>query len=180
MSRFASLAIASTVFTVCTAGMAATPASADTASLDTLHCPTGTSKTTYDPPISRTEVDTTRTIDQKYTGCVGTGAAAGVTSGTHKDSNVTRRSCLQLGSEGDVSWEIKWNNGKTSKVSAHRVSNLVGAVFTNTFTGKITDGLLAGHGFVETMTALSPEITECTLNGGTVSELNADHTLNVI
>ncbi|NEB77605.1 hypothetical protein G3I40_20655 [Streptomyces sp. SID14478] len=176
MNRIGSLIAASTLLATCAAGLSAAPATAGTAALDTLNCLAGTSKTTYNPPITQTASDTTRTIDQKYSACVGTGAAAGITSGTHKDSNVTNRSCLQLLSTGTVSWTIKWNNGKTSKVTAQRVSEVVGALFQNTFSGKITEGVLAGHNFIEVMTAPSLDITKCTLGQGTVSELNSVHT----
>ena len=155
----------------------ATPSAADP--LTTLTC-TSTSVTTYDPPISITAAPTTRTITQGYGPCIGTGAGVSVTSGVHASSNLTHRSCLQLLSTGSVTWTITWNTGATSTVSTQRVSNLAGAVFTNTFTGTVTDGLFEGKSVVETMTSPSTEITLCTLGLGTVSTLNAVHTLTIV
>lgn len=147
--------------------------------LDTLTC-TSTSTTTYSPAITTTPSTTTRTIHQTYGPCVGTGSAAGITGGTHDDSNTTSRSCLQLLSTATVTWTIHWNTGQQSTVTANRVSNLAGAVFTNTFTGTVTAGPLQGHAFVETMTAPSTQITACTLGQGSVSSLGAVHTLNIL
>ena len=44
----------------------------------------------------------------------------------------------------------------------------------------ITSGLLAGHGFTETVTAPATDITKCTLVQGTVAELNAVYTFTVL
>ncbi|MET9716854.1 hypothetical protein ABZZ46_15745 [Streptomyces rochei] len=156
-----------------------TPASASPQALDTLNC-TSSSSTTYDPPITLVPQTSKRTINQAYGPCVGTGAAADVTGGTHTSSNITLRSCLQLLSTATVSWTIKWNNGESSTVTAQRVSNLAGAVFTNTFTGTVTSGFLEGHTFVETMTAPSTQITACTLGLGSVSSLGAEHTFTLL
>ncbi|MFI1377716.1 hypothetical protein ACH4UY_37765 [Streptomyces longwoodensis] len=68
---------------------------------------------------------------------MGTGEAAGGTGGTHTSSNTTSRSCLQLLSTATVSWTIHWSNGQSSTVTAQRISNLAGAVLTNTFTGSM-------------------------------------------
>ncbi|WP_299540749.1 hypothetical protein [uncultured Streptomyces sp.] len=155
------------------------PASAAESALDTLTC-TSTSTTTYDPPITTTAATSTRAIDQTYGPCVGTGTAASITGGTHMSSNTTQRSCLQLLSTATVSWTINWSNGQSSTVTAQRVSNLAGAVFTNTFTGAVTSGYLAGRSFVETMTAPSLQITNCTLLGGSVSSLGALHTFTLL
>ncbi|WP_282202236.1 hypothetical protein [Kitasatospora fiedleri] len=152
---------------------------AHAAPLSTLTC-ASTSTTTYDPPITLSPTTTTRTIHQVYGPCMGTGAAAAVTGGTHDDSNVTQRSCLQLLATAQVSWTIHWSNGQQSTVTTQRVSNLAGAVFTNTFTGTVTSGLLAGHAVVETMTSPSTQITACTLGAGSVSSLGAVHTLNIV
>jgi hypothetical protein len=148
----------------------AAPASAAASALDTLTC-TSTSTTTA--------ATSTRTIDQTYGPCVGTGAAASITGGTHTSSNTTQRSCLQLLSTATVSWTINWSNGQSSTVTAQRVSNLAGAVFTNTFTGTVTSGYLAGRSFIETMTAPSLQITACTLLGSSVSSLGAAHTFTL-
>ncbi|MGW7271731.1 hypothetical protein ACWGH5_14515 [Streptomyces sp. NPDC054864] len=154
-------------------------ANASTQALDTLTC-TGTSTTTYDPPITSATASSTRTIDQTYGPCVGTGGAAAITGGTHNSSNTTSRSCLQLLSTATVSWTIHWSNGQSSTVTAQRVSNLAAAVFTNTFTGSVTSGYLQGHSFVETMTAPSLQITACTLGLGSVSSLGALHTFTLL
>ncbi|RSS38370.1 hypothetical protein [Streptomyces sp. WAC08241] len=157
----------------------ATPAGAAPQDLDTLTC-TGTSTTTYNPPITAVPATTTRTIHQTYGPCAGTGAAAAVTGGTHDSSNTTSRSCLQLLSTATVSWVIHWSNGQSSTVTAQRVSNLAGAVFTNTFTGTVTSGFLKDRGFVETMTSPSLQITACTLGLGSVSGLGAAHTFTLL
>ncbi|MFB8777989.1 hypothetical protein [Streptomyces broussonetiae] len=60
-------------------------------------------------------------------------------------------------------------------MTAQRVSNLAGAVFTNTFTSSVTSGSFQDHGFVETMTALSLQIAACALAGGSVCSLGAVH-----
>ncbi|GIG70537.1 hypothetical protein [Phytomonospora endophytica] len=161
--------------------IAPAPAQADVEAqlLDTLTC-ASSSTTTYDPPIGLTPVTTTRTIHQVYGPCVGTGVASAVTGGTHDSSNTTARSCLQLLSTATVSWTIHWSNGSQSTVTTQRVSNLAGAVFTNTFTGTVTSGLLTGHAVVETMTAPSTQILACTLGQGTVSSLGAVHTLTIV
>ncbi|MFJ8194224.1 hypothetical protein ACIQ8D_31380 [Streptomyces sp. NPDC096094] len=155
------------------------PTSAASQDLVTLNC-TGSSSTTYEPPITLTPDTSKRTINQTYAPCVGTGEAAEVTGGTHTSSNITLRSCLQLLSAATVSWTIKWSNGESSTVTAGRVSNLAGAVFTNTFTGTVTNGFLKGHTFVETMTAPSTQITACTLGLGSVSSLGAEHTFTLL
>jgi hypothetical protein len=157
----------------------AAPAGAAAPEVDTLTC-TSTSTTTYDPPITTTPATSTRTINQTYGPCVGTGTAASITGGTHTSSHTTQRSCLQLLSTATVSWTIDWSNGQSSTVTAQRVSNLVGAVFTNDFTGTVTSGYLAGRSFVETMTAPSLQITDCTLLGGSVSSLGAVHTFTLL
>ncbi|MCZ9355100.1 hypothetical protein NGM36_36010 [Streptomyces mutabilis] len=157
----------------------AAPAGAAVPALDTLTC-TSTSTTTYDPPITTTAATSTRTIDQTYGPCLGTGSAASITGGTHTSSNTTQRSCLQLLSTATVSWTINWSNGQSSTVTAQRVSNLAGAVFTNEFTGTVTSGYLTGRSFVETMTAPSLQITNCTLLGGSVSSLGAVHTFTLL
>ncbi|MFI6090575.1 hypothetical protein [Streptomyces sp. NPDC051218] len=158
---------------------ASASSSASAQALDTLTC-TGTSTTTYDPPITSATASSTRTIDQTYGPCVGTGGAAAITGGTHNSSNTTSRSCLQLLSTATVSWTIHWSNGQSSTVTAQRVSNLAAAVFTNTFTGSVTSGYLQGHNFVETMTAPSLQITACTLRLGSVSSLGAIHTFTLL
>ncbi|MEU3288635.1 hypothetical protein [Streptomyces longwoodensis] len=177
-SRPAAVLLAAAVSALAFA-VSAAPAGAAAPEVDTLTC-TSTSTTTYDPPITTTPATSTRTIHQTYGPCVGTGAAASVTGGTHTSSNITQRSCLQLLSTATVSWTIDWSNGQSSTVTAQRVSNLVGAVFTNDFTGTVTSGYLAGHGFVETMTAPSLQITDCTLLGGSVSSLGAVHTFTLL
>ncbi|MET9499639.1 hypothetical protein [Streptomyces sp. NPDC006552] len=175
--------LAAGVFTAAVSALAvalpAAPAGAAPATLTTLTC-TGTSTTTYDPPITTTAATSTRTIDQTYGPCVGTGAAASITGGTHTSANTTQRSCLQLLSTATVSWTINWSNGQSSTVTAQRVSNLAGAVFTNDFTGSVTSGYLAGHDFIETMTAPSLQITTCTLLGGSVSSIGALHTFTLL
>ncbi|GAB2662915.1 hypothetical protein [Nocardia goodfellowii] len=174
--KIASLAAAS-VLAAALVGITASPA---TAVVDSLTCAVGSSTTTYDPPITMTQATTTRTIDQVYGPlCVGTGSAAGITSGTHYSSNTTSRSCLQLLSTGNVSWTITWNTGQTSTVSTSRVSNVVGAVFSNVFTGTVTAGVLQGHTLIENMTAPSLPITLCTAGLGNVSQLNSVHTLEI-
>ncbi|MGZ3119822.1 hypothetical protein [Streptomyces sp. H62] len=175
--------VAAGLLTAAVSGLAlalpATPASAAASALDTLTC-TSTSTTTYDPPITTTAATSTRSIIQTYGPCVGTGGAAGITGGTHTSSNTTQRSCLQLLSTATVSWTINWSNGQSSTVTAQRVSNLAGAVFTNTFTGTVTGGYLAGRSFIETMTSPSVQITACTLLGGSVSSLGAVHTFTLL
>ncbi|MFI7387223.1 hypothetical protein [Streptomyces sp. NPDC049813] len=172
-------ALLTTGVTALAFALPASPAGAAPRTVTTLTC-TSTSTTTYDPPITTTAATSTRTIDQTYGPCLGTGAAAAVTGGTHTSSNTTQRSCLQLLSTATVSWTINWSNGQSSTVTAQRVSNLAGAVFTNEFTGTVTSGYLAGHGFVETMTAPSLQITTCTLLGGSVSGLGAVHTFTLL
>ncbi|MET9254951.1 hypothetical protein ACGFZL_12090 [Streptomyces sp. NPDC048182] len=168
-------AVAAVLATAVPAGAAQGSATA----LDTLNC-TSSSTTTYSPPITTTPAASTRTINQTYGPCVGTGAAAPITGGTHSSTNTTTRSCLQLLSTATVSWTIHWNTGQSSTVTAQRVSNLAGAVFTNTFTGTVTGGFLQGRSFVETMTAPSLQITACTLGQGSVAGIGAAHTFTLL
>lgn len=182
--------ITATVLTICAAfssviatgtvdAASATPSHDDGVLLDTLVC-VSKSTTTYEPPITLEPAETTRTIDQSYGPCIGTGEGAGVRSGTHYSTNRTNRSCLQLLSSATVTWTIEWNTGHTSTVRANRVSNVAGAVFTNTFTGSIVSGQFAGRSMIETMTAPATDITLCTLGLGKLTGLNSLHTLTII
>lgn len=156
-------------------GLAATPSQAQ--SLDTITC-TGSTQSTFNPPLTNQLADTTFNSQTTYGTCIST--IAGITGGSRSVSAPINSSCLELLDSESLTMTIDWNNGQSSTVQANAIANIAAAVFTVTQTGTVTGGPFAGRSFVQQLTAPSLDITLCTLGLGNVSTINHTVVLEIL
>jgi hypothetical protein len=169
----AGLATAGAAATALVLGPAA-PASADT---NLVQC-VGAQRATYSPALSLTARPTVASSGTTYNGCVS--LTPGLTSGTAQ-STVTypSRSCLDLLNAQQVTFTIRWGNGRTSTVLGTQITTVAGATMVTTVNGGVVAGLYQGAAVVQTVSGVTTDITLCTLGLGTVTQLSGAVTLTV-
>ncbi|MFD1216074.1 MULTISPECIES: hypothetical protein [Microbulbifer] len=156
--------------------LVAVPAQAQ--SVDTITC-TGSSNTTYDPPITNQPATVTFSDDSVYAPCEST--VPGITAGSGSFSSpVAGRSCLSLLEMYPVTVFIDWNNGQSSTLQLNAVTNIGAGVYTVTQTGTVTDGLFLGRSAVRQLVAPSIDILACTLGLGSVSSIGFTGVLAIL
>ncbi len=154
-------------------GLAAAPAHA----IDTITC-TGSQTTTYNPPITNQSAAVTFSANTTFGPCVST--VPGINGGSQNISGQIHRSCATLLESYPLTVITNWNNGQSSTAETNVTVNLVGALYTVSFTGTITDGPFNGRAFVQQLTAPALDITLCLLGLGDVSTINFTAALEIL
>ncbi|WP_157015645.1 hypothetical protein [Mesorhizobium xinjiangense] len=156
-------------------GLAAVPPSAQ--AVETITC-TGSINTTFSPPITQELTTVSFSSDAIYVPCIST--VPGITDGTHTAAGQVTRSCLTLPDGYPQVLTIDWNNGQSSTAQLSVITGIVGAVYTVTQAGTITDGAFEGRGIVHQLTAPSLDITLCTLGLGDLPGVNYTIVLEIL
>lgn len=166
--------VACAVFAGAFLGLASAPAEA----LETITC-TGSTYSTFNPPITNQPTASTYLSEHTYGPCIST--VPGISSGGFSGSAQVERSCLSLLEiVPSLSITIDWNNGQSSTAEVGYVANIVGALYTVTLTGAVTDGVFQGRSFVQQMTAPATDIALCTLGLSGVSEIQYINVLEIL
>ncbi|MDR7381202.1 hypothetical protein [Promicromonospora iranensis] len=161
---------------------AAQPASAapsEQADVALVTClPTSTYDVSYNPPLRLRPVDTVRTTERSYTGCVST--VPGLTGGSGTDSQPRTLSCVDLLASGSSVYTITWNTGQTSTLDVENAINIVGGTITVTQTGTVASGLFAGATVTQQIVGVSLALIPCTLGLGSFSGFTGTTTLLIV
>lgn len=154
-----------------TATASATPAE--------ITCEPGSQTDTFTPPLTRTPQDVTVGITARYGPCVSS-SDPDLTSATAAFTvPVPGLSCLSLLNTGTMTYDITWNTGETSTISADYTVTIAGGVLTVTRTGTITSGPFTGSTVRQVIKGLSLDVLLCTLGQGTVSSTHSTTTLEI-
>jgi hypothetical protein len=130
---------------------------------------------TYDPPLTNQPQLTTVHSHTVYHPCV----SSAVSSGSRVNTIMREASCSDLLAPGHTTFEIAWDTGHTSTISAERTSTIVGVTLIVTFAGHVASGLFADALVVQTLTGVASSILSCQLGLNTVPSLKSFVTLQI-
>jgi hypothetical protein len=131
--------------------------------------PPSSDTTTYNPPLTDTSETETATTDIEYSPCVSVLYPLLISGSSDYSKTIPGASCETLLFSGETTWTIDWNTGATSTITADVNTSEAGAVFTVTFDGTVDSGLFAGQTVIQQLVGATTDITECELDGGTIS-----------
>jgi hypothetical protein len=149
------------VAVLASAALSATPAHAATVEQVCV----GTEVTTFDPPLTFAQRETTITVNGLFPACTNAGAV----TGTYAETFSLTSSCLVLFDSGPALRTFAWGGAVApSEFRYNATSNVVGAAVVTTNTGVITSGGFAPAGAVQVVTLVTPNVVQC-LAGGVAS-----------
>ncbi|MFI6099807.1 hypothetical protein ACIA8G_29985 [Lentzea sp. NPDC051213] len=164
------------VLALAAAALPLTPAASASAEVLDISC-VGSHTATYTPPVELEPKESTGVNTTRYGPCVSL-SAPGLT-GYQSITSVRSRTCLDLLTTSSGTETIIWNDGTSSTVSVNRVVNVVGAVYTVTFTGSVTAGRFAGKTVVQQITAPATDLLLCTAGLGKLDGMQSTLVLTI-
>jgi len=155
------------------------PVTPATATTGTAIC-NGTDTVHYKPALTTQPQDVTNDVNIAWNLCTSTSHPE-VTSGKSTATfHLNARSCTQLLAPSTLTLTITWNTGQTSTYTSTYNASVVGAVYTVTGIGTVTDGLFTGQTITTNFTGPAVDILLCTTGLGTVSKVGLVGTLAIL
>jgi len=168
-----------TLLALATIFLLATPATATTGTTGTAIC-NGIDTVHYQPALTNQPQDVTNDVNIAWNLCTSTSHPE-VTSGRSTAKlHLSARSCTQLLAPSTLTLTITWNTGQASTYTSTYNASVVGAVYTVTGIGTVTDGLFTGQTITTNFTGPAVDILLCTAGLGTVSKVDLVGTLAIL